>query len=122
MHVIVDSTGLKIFGTGQWLEERHGAKTRRQWRKLHIAIDADSGDIVAEVLTDQNTSDVSQLESLLDHIQTPIDQFIADERMVVSRLTIKSGSTARQQRLSFRLVRNLLSKKSTAHRQSVKHM
>ncbi|MEJ5083181.1 IS5 family transposase [Ochrobactrum sp. MYb379] len=78
LHVIVDSTGLKIFGTGQWLEEKHGVKARRQWRKLHIAIDADSGDIVAEVLTDQNTSDVSQLESLLDQIQTPIDQFTAD--------------------------------------------
>lgn len=78
LHAIVDSTGLKIYGAGQWLEEKHGVKARRQWRKLHIAIDADSGDIIADILTDQNTSDVSQLEVLLDQIATPIDQFTAD--------------------------------------------
>lgn len=78
LHVVVDSTGLKIYGAGQWLEEKHGVKARRQWRKLHLAIDADSGDVIAEVLTDQNTSDVSQLETLLDQIATPIDQFTAD--------------------------------------------
>ena len=35
LHVLVDSTGLKIYGAGQWLEEKHGAKSRRGWRKLH---------------------------------------------------------------------------------------
>lgn len=78
LHVVVDSTGLKIYGAGQWLEDKHGVKSRRQWRKLHLAMDADSGEILAEVLTDQNTSDVSQLEPLLDTIDTPIGCFMAD--------------------------------------------
>jgi hypothetical protein len=41
LHVLVDSTGLKIYGAGQWLEEKHGAKSRHGWRKLHLALDAD---------------------------------------------------------------------------------
>jgi hypothetical protein len=61
LHVLVDSTGLKLYGAGQWLEERHGAKSHRGCRKLHLALDADSGEIIAHSLTDQDTSDGSQL-------------------------------------------------------------
>lgn len=39
------------FGAGQWLEAKHGAKSRRTWRKLHLAVDADNGMFVAHVLT-----------------------------------------------------------------------
>lgn len=78
IHVLVDSTGLKIYGAGQWLEEKHGAKSRRGWRKLHLAVDADSGEIIAHSLTDQETGDASQLEPLLDQIDDEIDQFTAD--------------------------------------------
>lgn len=78
LHVIIDSTSLKIYGAGHWLEEKHGVKSRRQWRKLHIGIDADNGDILAEVLTDQNTSDIGQIEPLLDQIDAPIGCFMAD--------------------------------------------
>ena len=60
LHVLIDSTGLQVFGAGQWLEEKHGAKSRRTWRKLHLAVDADTGMIVAQVLTDQHTDDPSQ--------------------------------------------------------------
>lgn len=77
-HVVIDSTGLKIYGAGQWLEEKHGAKSRRRWRKLHLAIDADNGEIIAEVLTNQDASDVSQLEVLLGNIDVTIGQFTAD--------------------------------------------
>ena len=38
LHVLIDSTGLKVFGAGQWLEEKHGAKSRRTWRKRHLAV------------------------------------------------------------------------------------
>jgi len=78
IHVLVDSTGLKIYGAGQWLEEKHGVKSRRGWRKLHLAVDADSGEIIAHSLTDQETGDASQLEPLLDQIDDEIDQFTAD--------------------------------------------
>jgi hypothetical protein len=78
LHVLVDSTGLKVYGAGQWLEEKHGARSRRKWRKLHLAVDADSGEIIAHRLTDQNTDDPSQVAPLLDQIDGEIDQFTAD--------------------------------------------
>jgi hypothetical protein len=78
VHVLVDSTGLEVYGAGQWLEEKHGAKYRRSWRKLHLALDAESGEIIAHVMTDQDTGDASQVEPPLDQIDGPIGQFTAD--------------------------------------------
>ncbi|UXN57847.1 IS5 family transposase [Phyllobacterium zundukense] len=78
LHVLVDSTGLQVYGAGRWLEEKHGVRSRRGWRKLHMALDADSGEIIAHTLTDQGTGDVSQVEPLLDQIGDPIGQFTAD--------------------------------------------
>jgi transposase len=75
---LIDSTGLKIYGSGQWVEEKHGTKSRRCWRKLHLAVDADSGEIIAHSLTDQEAGDASQLEPLLDQIDDEIGQFTAD--------------------------------------------
>ncbi len=46
VHLVIDSTGLKLFGQGEWDEEKHG-RARRSWRKLHIAVDADTGEIAA---------------------------------------------------------------------------
>lgn len=78
VHVLIDSTGLEVYGAGQWLEEKHGARSRRNWRKLHLALDADSGDILAHVMTDQDAGDASQVGPLLDQIHMPIGQFTAD--------------------------------------------
>jgi hypothetical protein len=78
VHVLVDSSGLEIYGAGQWLEEKHGAKTRRGWRKLHLALDADSGEIIAHTMSDQDTGDASQVGLLLDQIDGPIGRFTAD--------------------------------------------
>jgi transposase len=78
LHVLIDSTGLQIYGAGQWLEAKHGAKSRRTWRKLHLAVDAASGMIVAQTLTDQDTDDPSQVGPLLDQIDDPIGQVTAD--------------------------------------------
>jgi transposase len=78
VHVLIDSTGLKVYGAGQWLEEKHGAKSRRGWRKLHLALDADSREIIAHSLTDQDTSNTSQVEPLLNQINDEIEQFTAD--------------------------------------------
>lgn len=63
---------------GPMPEEKHGTKSRRNWRKLHLAQDADSGDIIADVVTDQNAGDASQVEPLLDRIGVSIRQFTAD--------------------------------------------
>ena len=45
VHVVIDRTGLKVFGAGDWLHEKHGGKPRRTWRKLHLAVNPDSGEI-----------------------------------------------------------------------------
>ena len=57
VHLLVDSTGLKLCGPGEWLIEKHGTKTRRSWRKLHVGVDADTGQIVAATLTTPDVDD-----------------------------------------------------------------
>jgi hypothetical protein len=59
VHLLVDSTGLRLCGPGDWLEETHGTKRRRAWRVLHLATDADTGRIVASALTDREADDGS---------------------------------------------------------------
>ena len=78
LHVLIDSTGLQVYGAGQWLEAKHGVKSRRTWRKLHLAVDAASGVIVAQTLTDQDVDDPSQVAPLLDQIDDPIGRVTAD--------------------------------------------
>ena len=78
MHLLVDSTGLKLHGSGDWLLEKHGTKTRRSWRKLHIAMDADTGQIAAAALTTSDVGDASQVGVLLDQVDGPIASFTAD--------------------------------------------
>jgi transposase len=78
LHVLVDSTGLQVYGAGQWLEAKHGAKSRRKWRKLHLAVDAESGMITAHALTDQDVDDPSQMAPLLLQIDCKIAKVVAD--------------------------------------------
>jgi len=78
LHLLVDSTGLKLCGAGEWLVEKHGAKTRRSWRKLHIGLDADTGQIVAAVLTTKEVDDGAEVGPLLDQVTGPVASFTAD--------------------------------------------
>ncbi len=78
LHLLVDSTGLKLCGAGEWLVEKHGAKTRRTWRTLHIGMDANTGQIVAAALTRKEVDDASQVGSLLDQAAAPVASFTAD--------------------------------------------
>jgi hypothetical protein len=59
VHLLVDSTWLKLGGSGEWLVEKHGTKTRRSWRKLHLGVDAHTGQIVASTLTTNDVDDGS---------------------------------------------------------------
>jgi hypothetical protein len=77
-HLLVDSTGLKLCGPGEWLEEKHGTKRRRAWRVLHLATDADTGRIVASALTDRDADDGSQVGPLLDRMGGAVASFTAD--------------------------------------------
>jgi len=78
VHLLVDSTGLKLCGPGEWLIEKHGTKTRRSWRKLHLGRDADTGQIVAATLTTHDVDDGAQVGPLLDQVDGPIASFIGD--------------------------------------------
>ena len=68
MHLLVDSTGLKLCGPGEWLVENHGTQTRRSWRKLHIGLDANTGQVVASALAGPETDDGAQVGPLLDQV------------------------------------------------------
>ena len=68
LHLLVDSTGLRLCGAGEWLLEKHGTKTRRSWRKLHVGLDADAGRIVAAALTAKEVDDGAAVGPLLDQI------------------------------------------------------
>jgi len=74
---IVDSTGLKIYGEGEWKVRQHGVSKRRTWRKAHIAITPD-GEIRAAELTDNSTADCEVIEKLLNQETAVIDSFAAD--------------------------------------------
>jgi len=78
IHLLVDSTGLKLCGAGEWLVEKHGTKTRRSWRKLHIGMDADTGQIVAAALTAKDVDDGSQVGPLLDQVAATVSSFTGD--------------------------------------------
>src|SRR4051794_5410846 len=78
VYLLVDSTGLKLCGPGEWLIEKHGTKRRRAWRVLHLATDADTGRIVASVLTDKDADDGSQVGSLLDRSNGAVASFTGD--------------------------------------------
>ena len=78
VHLLVDSTGLKLCGAGEWLVEKHGAKARRSWRKLHIGVDANTGEIVAAALTTNDVDDASQIGPLLDQVEGPVASFTGD--------------------------------------------
>jgi hypothetical protein len=78
VHLLVDSTGLRLCGPDGWLEEKHGARPRRAWRVLHLATDADTGRIVASVLADRDADDGSQVGPLLDRIDGSVASFTGD--------------------------------------------
>jgi hypothetical protein len=75
VHLLVDSTGLRLSGPGEWLVEKHGTRTRRSWRTLHIGVDADPGQILAAELTSIDVDDGSQVEASLDQITGPLASF-----------------------------------------------
>ncbi|MBV1796714.1 IS5 family transposase [Siccirubricoccus sp. G192] len=75
VHLLVDSTGLRLCEPGEWLVEKHGTKRRRAWRVLHLATDADTGRIVASALTDRDADDGSQVGPLLDQVDGSVASF-----------------------------------------------
>jgi len=77
MHLVLDSTGLQLFGQGEWDAEKHG-RVRRQWRKLYLAVDADTGESAAHVLTEGHADDAVQAPSLLGQAESRVATVTAD--------------------------------------------
>ena len=77
-HVVIDSTGIKVYGEGEWKTRQHGISKRRTWRKLHLAVDEATGEILSSVVTDNSCHDSEVLGELLDEIEGPIFQVDAD--------------------------------------------
>lgn len=78
VHIIIDPTGLKMFGTGEWQLEEHGGRARRSWRKLHLTVNPNSGGILASALTATDAGDASLVGLLLDQITGAIASVTAD--------------------------------------------
>src|SRR3982751_445411 len=78
VHVVIDSTGLKVYGAGEWQREKHGERARRTWRKLHLAVDPHSHEILASELTTNEIGDSSMVTPLLNQIPGSIASVMAD--------------------------------------------
>jgi hypothetical protein len=76
--IVMDSTGLKIYGEGEWKVRTHGKSKRRTWRKLHLGADPESGEIEAVALSENSVDDARMVEPLLEQIEQPIDHFAGD--------------------------------------------
>lgn len=78
LHLAVDGTGLKVFGDGEWKVRQHGISKRRTWRKVHLAVDEETGFIAAAATTTNSISDGQMLPPLLEKVEQPIRQVSAD--------------------------------------------
>lgn len=78
LHVVVDATGLKVYGEGEWKTRQHKISKRRTWRKVHVAFDASTGEVVAEVTTENNVHEKEKMPDLLAQIDEDIAQVSAD--------------------------------------------
>ena len=73
MHLVVDSTGLKVYGEGEWKVRQHGWTKRRTWRKLHVGVNEATGEVVAQTLTSHRIDDASQVTPLLTQVDEAVE-------------------------------------------------
>ena len=80
LHIVVDSTGAKVYGEGEWKVRQHGWSKRRTWKKLHIGVDEETKDILIGEVTGNDAADCQMLAPLLDQLpdNTTIDQLSGD--------------------------------------------
>ena len=78
IHLVVDATGLKVYGEGEWKVRKHGKSKRRSWRKVHLGFDEGTREVMACVLTDSRGHEKNMLPNLLGEVTEPIDQVFGD--------------------------------------------
>lgn len=77
-HLVIDSSGLKVYGEGEWQVRTHGKAKRRTWRKLHLAMDAGTHQVTATSLTDKDVLDRNALAGLLEQTESEVERVCAD--------------------------------------------
>jgi len=77
-HIVIDATGLKVFGEGEWKVRKHGKEKRRIWRKVHLAVDAQTHEAVSAVVSLDTVHDCEVLPTLLNPLRRKIEQVSAD--------------------------------------------
>jgi hypothetical protein len=98
VHVVVDSTGVKVFGEGEWKVRQHGVSKRRTWRKLHVAVNEATGEVLAVELTTNSVDDAAEVKPLLAKISTPISAFGGDGSYDKNKVYKTLADRAQQQR------------------------
>ncbi len=79
LHVVFDSTGMKVYGEGEWKVKKHGASKRRTWRKIHVGMCVDSGQVVVSALTSNNIGDDEAMIHMMGALEgTPIGDVLGD--------------------------------------------
>lgn len=77
-HLVIDSTGVKVFGEGEWKVRQHGLSKRRTWLKLHLCIDEATQEVISAVASTNDISDAEVLSDLLEDVPGEIEQVSAD--------------------------------------------
>jgi hypothetical protein len=78
LHLVIDASGFKVYGEGEWKVRQHGWSKRRTWRKLHLAVDEATGEIVAAVASEAGVADDAALPDLLEQVPGEIRQVSTD--------------------------------------------
>ena len=75
---MIDSSGLKVYGEGEWQMRTHGKQKRRTWRKLHISMDAETHQLTAASITDKDLLDRNAMAGLLEQTEAEVARVCAD--------------------------------------------
>jgi Transposase DDE domain len=97
LHLVIDSTGLKVYGEGEWKVRQHGYSKRRTWLKLHLAVDPETHQIQAAMVTDPGVTDAEMVPPLLEQVENPVESAAADgayDRRSVDEALDKRGAKA----------------------------
>lgn len=78
IHLVVDSTGLKIYGEGEWKVRKHGKSKRRSWIKVHLGADANEKDVRAVVVTREDVGDCEVFGELIEQVEENVEKIYAD--------------------------------------------
>ena len=78
LHLVIDSSGMKVYGEGEWKVKKHGKSKRRTWRKLHIGINPDNHDIIVAKVTNGHTHDSEPFRAMLEQTDKEIYQATGD--------------------------------------------